>query len=184
MCVCVSKRRGHFWYTIYPLQSIAHSQREMHPSHDDVQRQRQKEVVGIHLRAILMQDPEPHGPQRGKDHGPHEHRFGHHLVGTVTWCTPRAYQTEKENASGPWGEDCRCAHGRDAPLCATRQGIHPKSPSPTDVVGSLKRKRHPHTAALYVPRHHHGRCTPLRTRGFVCTAGAHDGNASGAFMRG
>jgi hypothetical protein len=39
-------------------------------------------------------------------------------------------------------------------------------------VGPLARKRHPYTAAHYVPRHHHGRCASLRTRGFVCTAEA------------
>lgn len=30
--------------------------------------------MGVHLRVILMQDPEPQGPQWRNDHGPHEHR--------------------------------------------------------------------------------------------------------------
>lgn len=55
-------------------QPRADSHCKIHSSHNDVKRQRQIKIVGVHLCAILMQNLEPQGPQWGEANGPQEHR--------------------------------------------------------------------------------------------------------------
>jgi hypothetical protein len=137
-----------------------------------------------------MQDPEPQGPQRRNDHGPHEHRAVQpcliredvhgmvpkrlHLLRAPFWyvwygvLVPHKRTKRNEDASSSRGEDCCCAHGRFVPLCETRPGVHSKSPPPTNSVGPFARMRHTLTTTHHTPPHIHGRCASLRTRGFIC----------------
>lgn len=100
---------------------IGHSHKsprhKIHSSHDYVHRQRQEEVVGVHLRAILMQDPEPHGPQRRNDHGPHEHRFGATLV--QCFGTLHTYQTQRGCFQSSGNGPLLCSWTRCASLRST-----------------------------------------------------------------